>query len=144
MATMMVVGLSTVTVLTTIRHGSTNRGETNRGESLWNLVMSCNSEPTSIMLLASVHRHGSDDDSRRFHKSWWILVKPSNVVEESVMIPGESWCSENDHERSKQSWRSYGLKWAWPIRWVTVSQSCIFVLRTCTHSHSWPFLGNSG
>ena len=37
-------------------------------------------------LKPQLHCHGSDDNSRRIHKSWWILVNPYNFVEEFVMI----------------------------------------------------------
>ena len=46
---------------------------------------------TAICLKPHLHRHGSDDDSPRIHKSSWILVNPSNVVEEFVMIPHDPW-----------------------------------------------------
>ena len=85
--------------------------------------------------------HSSDHDSPRIHKSWRILMNPSNVVEGFVIIRhdlGDPGTSTNVLNCSKQSWRSYGLKWAWLIRRVIVTQSCTFVLPP--HTHSWQFL----
>ena len=42
-------------------------------------------------LKTQLHCHGSDRDSPRIHKSWWILVNPSNVIEEFVMIRHDPW-----------------------------------------------------
>ena len=63
----------------------------------------------NVSFKPQLHCHGSDHDSQRIHISWWILMNPSNVLEEFVMIrldplrilvvrkrPGMFWTVQNN------------------------------------------------
>ena len=63
-----------------------------------------------------LYYHGSDDDSPRIHKSWWIFVNPSNVVEEFVItIRHDPWTILVVRERPRMFWTVQNNRGAAPV-----------------------------